>query len=147
MNNEPIKIYFAGSIRGGREYAKLYSNIITELQNYGEVLTEHVGSSNVFKEEQHKTDEDIYNTDMNWLKESHVIVADVSITSMGVGYELGYASSINKKVLCLLNENSSHHLSAMINGDKTFKICKYKSIEDIKEELNIFFSSENLKQL
>ncbi len=37
------KIYFAGSIRGGREDVVLYSRIIRLLQKYGTVLTEHVG--------------------------------------------------------------------------------------------------------
>lgn len=140
MTTPSKKIYFAGSIRGGREYAKLYAKVIKELQNYGNVLTEHIGLNDVFEAEKHKTDEEIYTTDMNWLKQSDVIVADVSIASMGVGYELGYASSINKKVLCLLDNNSTQKLSAMINGDKSFKIHKYNSFEDIKKELANFFS-------
>ncbi len=37
------KLYFAGSIRGGREDAALYRRIIQELGKYGDVLTEHVG--------------------------------------------------------------------------------------------------------
>ena len=38
-----MKIYFAGSIRGGRDDAEIYSQIIEFLQGYGQVLTEHVG--------------------------------------------------------------------------------------------------------
>lgn len=38
-----LRIYFAGSIRGGREDAQLYHRIIGLLQRYGTVLTEHVG--------------------------------------------------------------------------------------------------------
>ena len=38
-----MKIYFAGSIRGGREDAALYLQIIDYLKSFGEVLTEHVG--------------------------------------------------------------------------------------------------------
>ncbi len=147
MTKKPIKIYFAGSIRGGRDYAELYAKIITELQTYGVVLTEHIGLANVFEVEKHKTDTDIYNTDINWLKESDVIITDVSVTSMGVGYELGYASSMNKKVMCLLDNNKPNNLSAMINGDKSFKICTYNSLDDIKKELMIFFSTKKLKQL
>jgi len=34
-----VRIYFAGSIRGGRDDAMLYQRIIALLTEYGEVLT------------------------------------------------------------------------------------------------------------
>ena len=43
------RIYFAGSIRAGREDADLYGRIIRLLQRYGTVLTEHVGDCNLEK--------------------------------------------------------------------------------------------------
>lgn len=36
------RIYFAGSIRGGRDDVQLYVKILRSLQAYGTVLTEHV---------------------------------------------------------------------------------------------------------
>ena len=38
-----MKIYFAGSICGGRDDAALYRQIIVMLMEYGEVLTEPLG--------------------------------------------------------------------------------------------------------
>ena len=40
-------IYFAGSIRAGRDDAELYAKIVGLLQKYGRVLTEHVGDPNL----------------------------------------------------------------------------------------------------
>ena len=37
------KVYFAGSIRGGREDAQLYHDLIEEIKKTDIVLTEHVG--------------------------------------------------------------------------------------------------------
>ncbi|MEM7514802.1 MAG: nucleoside 2-deoxyribosyltransferase, partial [Bacteroidota bacterium] len=37
-----MNIYFAGSIRGGRDDKELYLEIIQLLTEYGTVLTEHV---------------------------------------------------------------------------------------------------------
>jgi hypothetical protein len=37
------KIYFAGSIRGGRDDLALYQRLIAYLQSLGTVLTEHIG--------------------------------------------------------------------------------------------------------
>lgn len=45
VNDPPpmaLRIYFAGSIRGGRDDVLLYMKIIKILQCYGTVLTEHV---------------------------------------------------------------------------------------------------------
>lgn len=42
-----MKIYFAGSIRAGREDAHLYARIVAILKKYGTVLTEHVGNPNL----------------------------------------------------------------------------------------------------
>lgn len=42
-----MKIYFAGSIRGGRKDAGLYKKIIDYLGKYGEVLTEHIGNKKI----------------------------------------------------------------------------------------------------
>ena len=38
-----MNIYFAGSIRGGRRDRNIYLEIIENLKNYGNVLTEHSG--------------------------------------------------------------------------------------------------------
>lgn len=46
------KIYFAGSIRGGRVDADLYHRIISYIQRTDVVLTEHVGKSNLSLTEQ-----------------------------------------------------------------------------------------------
>nr|HID15141.1 nucleoside 2-deoxyribosyltransferase [Anaerolineae bacterium] len=43
--DQAMKIYFAGSIRGGRSDAALYRQIIALLTEYGEVLTGHVGDT------------------------------------------------------------------------------------------------------
>ena len=40
-----MKIYFAGSIRGGREEEETYLKFIEHLATYGQVLTEHVGKN------------------------------------------------------------------------------------------------------
>lgn len=38
-----MKIYFAGSITGGRDDQPIYARLIEELKTHGEVLSQHVG--------------------------------------------------------------------------------------------------------
>ncbi|WP_369794982.1 nucleoside 2-deoxyribosyltransferase [Bacteroides sp. Ga6A2] len=69
-----MKVYFAGSIRGGRIDANLYERLIKYIQKTDIVLTEHVGNLNLSEEGQTVTD--IYNQDTNWLRESDVLIAE-----------------------------------------------------------------------
>ena len=69
-----MKVYFAGSIRGGRVDANLCERLIKYIQKTDVVLTEHVGNLNLSEEGQTVTD--IYNQDTNWLRESDVLIAE-----------------------------------------------------------------------
>ena len=42
-------IYFAGSIRGGRQDVELYLRIVQQLKIYGHVFTEHVADPDLEK--------------------------------------------------------------------------------------------------
>lgn len=138
-----MKIYFAGSIRGGRDDAEIYHKIIEEIQSYGEVLTEHVGSETLTPQgESEKKEDFIFRRDIEWLEQSDVVVAEVTQPSLGVGYELAYAESKGIRVVCLFRENQDRLLSAMIRGNKYFEIVDYSSFEDIKIKLKTVMGNE-----
>ena len=129
-----MKIYFAGSIRSGREKIDDYVKIVKLLKEYGTVLTEHVADPNLSsKGENDMTPEKIYIRDVNWLKESDIVIAEVTLPSLGVGYELAYAESIGKRIVCLYEQDKN--LSAMIKGNKNFEIIAYANIEELLEKL------------
>ena len=131
-----MKIYFAGSIRGGRDDKELYLEIINYLKDYGEVLTEHVGDQSISTlGENDNKDNFIYKRDMEWLKECDFVIAEVTTPSLGVGYEIGRAIQFNKKVICLYRDTQDKRLSAMIAGNKNLKIINYKDFEDLKEKI------------
>ena len=134
-----MKIYFAGSIRGGREDAKLYKKIIKYLENLGQVLTEHVGDQNLNSMgEKGGIDILIYNRDIEWLKEADIIIAEVTTPSLGVGYELAFAEKLKKPILCLYKKKNNKNLSAMISGNKNL-ICKnYKDFSEIQIHIEDF---------
>ncbi|XP_063425987.1 putative 2'-deoxynucleoside 5'-phosphate N-hydrolase 1 isoform X1 [Mytilus trossulus] len=126
------KIYFAGSIRAGRDDADLYARLIEQLSQYGKVLTEHVGNSAVEKEEKDMSEKEIHDRDMEWLNESDYLVAEVTQPSLGVGYEIGRAIDLKKTVLCLFRPQTGKRLSAMIRGAEngsTFIVKDYKESE------------------
>ena len=125
------KIYFAGSIRGGRVDADLYNRIISYIQRTDIVLTEHVGGSNLCLEEQgFARDSKIYNQDTAWLRESDLLIGECTCPSLGVGYELAYAERFGIPCHIFYNKTKTH-LSAMLTGNQYFKIHPYEKEEEI----------------
>lgn len=129
------KIYFAGSIRGGRIDAELYRRMIEFMQESNVVLTEHVGSPHLNLMEQGKRDADIYDQDTAWLRECDMVVAECTCPSLGVGYELAYAEKLGKPCH-IFYDRSKTQLSAMLTGDPYFNIHPYESEEEIYETLS-----------
>ncbi len=128
-----MKFYFAGSIRGGREKLDTYIVINKLLEKYGIVLDKHVASKNVFNIEKNNSEEEIYLRDINWIKDCDILVSEVSIPSLGVGYELAYAEQLNKKIICLCDKNVN--TSAMISGNKNFDLIRYNDTHDLLNKL------------
>lgn len=139
-----MKIYFAGSIRGGREDAMLYAQIIEYLKTFGEVLTEHIGSPSLTSAGDDGLDDCfIHDRDLEWLKSSDVLVAEVTTVSMGVGYEIGRAVESGKPVLCLFRPSSGKNLSAMIAGCPDLTLAEYSSLSEAKIAIGRFWG-ENI---
>ncbi|KAK7467900.1 hypothetical protein BaRGS_00023301 [Batillaria attramentaria] len=134
-------IYFAGSIRGGRQDAELYARIIQQLKAYGRVFTEHIGDPNVEGGETHLSDKQIHDRDMDWLEQSEVLIAECTQPSLGVGYEIGRAVALNKKIIILFRPECGKRLSAMVRGAEngtTFVVKDYKE-EDLPGLFKEFF--------
>ena len=135
-----MKIYFAGAIRGGRDDRELYFEIIKELQKYGEVLTEHLGDSKLSDIGEPLSSKEVFERDVAWLHEADVIIAEVTTPSLGVGYEVGLAEKIGKKVLCLFRIQDNRKLSMMIDGNKKVTTNYYSNLTEAKTHIKDFFN-------
>ena len=130
------KVYFAGSIRGGRVDAELYKKIIRHIQKTDDVLTEHVGDLSLSVLEQgHSGDERIYLQDTLWLRECDVLIGECTCPSLGVGYELAYAEKYEKPCYIFYNRDKTQ-LSAMLTGDSYFHIIPYSDENEIFSEID-----------
>lgn len=134
-----MKIYFAGSIRGGNDDAALYARIITLLSSYGSVLTEHVGLPGLLKKEKGRLKAEIYEEDMSWLKSADAVVAEISTPSLGVGYEIGRAEGMGKPVLCIHHLADTISISAMMIGNASMPVKQYSNPEELVEAFDQFF--------
>src|SRR4029450_9797919 len=132
------KIYFAGAIRGGRDDATIYLDIVKLLAKHGHILTEHVGDAALSSSGETTGDKQIHDRDLEWLRESEILVAEVSTPSLGVGYEIGKATAWGNPVLCLHRPQAGRSLSAMIAGSKDIVLREYDSTSQLEEIFSTF---------
>ena len=136
-----MKIYFCGSISGGRKYLETYERMVEHLKVKGYwVLTEHVADPNVLASESEFTPEQIYIRDIEWLNECDCVIAEVSNPSLGVGYEICYALRKYTPVLCIYEKGVFLTRMLVGNNSEGLLVKEYESEADWKKIMDLFFS-------
>jgi 2'-deoxynucleoside 5'-phosphate N-hydrolase len=126
-----MKVYFSCSITGGRAEESMYQAIVRSMEENGhEVPTAHLSSPKVMVLEQVVDAVETFNRDMDWLRECHAVVAEVSTPSHGVGYEIAYALTLGKPVLCLYQDGKK--ISKILTGNTSpgLTLRPYHSTEE-----------------
>jgi nucleoside 2-deoxyribosyltransferase len=137
-----MNIYFACSITGGREFEALYQEIVAALTTDGhEIPTLHLAQSEVLVNERLLAPRDVYERDVNWIKNCDLLIAEVSVPSHGVGYEISFALNIGKPVLCLYQKDK--RVSKMITGnsDLALTIHAYSDTEEAVSQARLYLGS------
>jgi nucleoside 2-deoxyribosyltransferase len=137
-----MKIYFSGSISGGREHEAIYQHLVACLQAQGhDVLSAHVADPNALEVEKDLPPREVFQRDVNWVTECEAMVAEVSTPSLGVGYEYGLAVQLGKPVLCVYR--SGIRLSKMITGNPApnLTITTYATMAELDERVDAFLKN------
>ncbi len=136
-----MNIYFACSITGGRKKEKIYQVIVnTMLADGHQIPTAHLSRSDVIAVEETVDPLEVYTRDIEWIDSCDAMIAEVSTPSHGVGYEISYALSRNKPVLCLHSYGT--RVSKMITGNDhpCISVQNYQHNNDIERILRDFLS-------
>jgi nucleoside 2-deoxyribosyltransferase len=142
-----MNIYFACSITGGREFESVYQ-VLTKalLEDCHEVPTAHLAETGVTQVEAVIAPSDVYARDVAWIRSSDVLIAEVSVPSHGVGYEIGFALGLEKPVLALYQEGKK--VSKMISGnpDPNLLVKSYQNSEDAVKLVRTFLTSHFIRE-
>jgi len=138
-----MEIYFAAPVTNRISNINLYSRIIKCLSRYGTVLNEKIGDKNFWKKRKRGnfSKRKTHDFDLKLLLKSEVVVAEISTSSLGVGYEIGRAIERKKPVLVLYNATVEKKLSPMITGSSDVVSHSYKTFADIEMIIDEFFNS------
>jgi len=137
-----MKIYFACSISGGRKDEKAYQYMVQLLIGMGiNVPTAHIAETGVEEVDDKEEPRYIYERDVNWIRESDLLVAEVSTPSHGVGYEIGFALDLDKPVLCLYQKGVV--VSKMITGNPhpLLTVMEYQDMIHTEEILRTYLAT------
>lgn len=125
-----MNIYFACSITGGREFEAVYQAIVRALiEDRHTVPTAHLAEPGVMALEAVISPREVYTRDVTWIRACDVLIAEVSVPSHGVGYEIAFSLGLGKPVLALYQEGRK--VSKMISGnpDPGLAMKSYRTVE------------------
>lgn len=136
-----MNIYFACSITGGRAFESVYQEFTRVLlADKHEVPTAYLAESNVVALEKVVNPRDVYDRDVAWIHACDALIAEVSVPSHGVGYEIGFALEEGKPVLCLARADRT--VSKMITGNPhpALQMKFYKDVTEGAALIRTFLS-------
>jgi len=134
------EIYFACSIRGGRDDAELYAELVEYINTKAIVLTEIFADGTLTAQGSPGKTADIWKKDITWVKQADAIIAEVSNPSLGVGYEIAKAEEWGKPVLALFKKDDTRKLSAMIDGSPNTTVVQYLNLDEAQQVIDDFIS-------
>jgi len=136
-----MNIYFACSITGGRQDEQVYQKLVEVLQADGHhVPTALLASPDVMPLEGVVSPHDVYTRDIAWITGCDLLLAEISTPSHGVGYEIGYALALGKRVLCLHRQGRKISKMILGNPDPRLTVHSYTTPEQAVDLLNNYLA-------
>jgi 2'-deoxynucleoside 5'-phosphate N-hydrolase len=131
-----MKIYFGFTVAGDRSGIDAARKIVHRLEEMGhEVLTRHLVSDSAWEADRSISPQDVYRRDMAWLEQCDVFIAEVSGSSFGLGFEVGYLlGATSKKVVLLYRREMERKVSLLITGNThaNCTLTPYDTVEEVE---------------
>ncbi len=138
-----MNVYFACSITGGRAFESIYQAIARALLEDGhDVPTAYLADSEVRALEMTVSPRQVYERDIAWIRDCNALIAEVSTPSHGVGYEVAFALSLGKPVLCCYREGQP--VSKMITGNDhpKLRLMTYQNADEAVQLVRAFLTDQ-----
>ena len=132
-------IYCTGSKRGDAAYKKLHKDVIDFTEALGHTVLAEL--SDKFISTIPLTNNQIYKRNLKWIDGSKLILAEVSGSTLEVGFEIAYAL-FQRKIPTLALYNGETQLSNMLTGCESplLKIEKYNNQDQMKSIVKSFIN-------
>ena len=142
-----MKIYFGFTVAGDRSSIVIAQAVVEMLEAQGHlVLTKHLVQDDAWDADRLITPQQVYERDMRWLDECDCLMAEVSGSSFGLGFETGYLLGATKKDAVLLYKREAEKkISLLITGNTHARctLAPYGDIEEVKTFVSSRFASSS----
>ncbi len=120
------KVYFGCSLQhASQEYIDDVYKLREELKKDFEIL-EFLGLNN-------GTDAAVFLHDTSNVTKCDLLIAEVSLPSTGLGYEIGLADSLKKQIVAIAHKDAK--VSAMVKGNPRITFIQYDDVQKVIEIL------------
>ena len=124
-----MHLYYAHSIRWTHtDGERTALEVLDYLHSLGHTVSSEEFYTNL---NPNLTDKEIFARDVQMIQQSDLILANVTNPSLGVGYELGYAESIGKPIICFYQSLLVSYVSAMVTWNTSFSTHGITHLEDL----------------
>lgn len=129
-----MKIYFGFTVAGDRSSITTAKAIVEMLDAMGhDVLTKHLVRDDAWEADRLITPQQVYERDMRWLEECDCLMAEVSGSSFGLGFETGYLlASTEKHAVLFYRREVEKKISLLITGNSHAR-CTLVPYSDVEE--------------
>jgi 2'-deoxynucleoside 5'-phosphate N-hydrolase len=141
-----MKIYFGFTVAGDRSALETARRLVQLLEGLGhEVLTRHLVNDDAWERDRLISPQDVYRRDMAWLQQCEVLIAEVSGSSFGLGFETGYVlGATAKKVTLFYRRDLEKKISLLITGNThpNCTLAPYSNLTDVESFITSNLSGE-----
>lgn len=142
-----MKIYCSGPISSNTDYQRFYIEIIKHVNSLNHIAFSQL--NNDFHTTDDITDSEIFMSDINWINHSKLLIAEVSGSSTGVGYEISYTLHQKKIPVLALAHINVKRVTAMLTGcdNELLTLKRYSDQDDLKKIITDFISIYNKDEI
>src|SRR5215470_11407124 len=129
-----MKIYFGFTVAGDRSSITTAKSMVAMLEAMGHVvLTRHLVQDDAWEKDRLITAQQVYQRDLRWLTECDCLMAEVSGSSFGLGFETGYLlGATDKDAVLFYRRDVEKRISLLITGNAHPR-CTLVPYSDVKE--------------
>jgi hypothetical protein len=132
-----MKIYFGFTVAGDRSTVETARSMVQKLEDLGhEVLTRHLVNDGARAADRLLGPQAVYQRDMAWLRQCDMFIAEVSGSSFGLGFEVGYLlGGSTRKAILFYSLNVRDKISFLITGNThpNCTLVPYASLAEVEE--------------
>ena len=136
-----MKIYYGFTVAGDRSSVTTARSIVAMLEAVGHVvLTKHLVEDDAWDKDRLITAQQVYQRDLRWLTECDLLMAEVSGSSFGLGFETGYLlGATDKDAVLFYRREVEKKISLLITGNAHPR-CTLLPYSDV-QEIEAFIAS------